>query len=207
MFFIVVHVTFFSSRCMLELKFAIYYRAASLPSQDSYAVLSEESQASFKHSPHTNSISNSAILHNNYISLVGDLWACVYMKKKGVVKEAIVLQWAVQSPRVTSNLEKSNGLVHCSVKNAAVLCEYHCERVMRIWTIACLKKEERRRKKNISPVLRVPGLVPLWCFLTPLGVLLAMKTLDNEWYVVIKAYKLEKSLCIVIYCTSALSLH
>ena len=33
----------FSSRCMLELKLAIYYRAASLPSQASYAVLTEES--------------------------------------------------------------------------------------------------------------------------------------------------------------------
>jgi len=57
MFFILVHVTFFSSRCMLELKFVIYYRAASLPSQASDAVLAEESQAFFKHSPHTNSIS------------------------------------------------------------------------------------------------------------------------------------------------------
>jgi len=46
----------FSSRCMLELKFAIYYRAASLASQASYAVLVEESQAFLKHSPHTNSI-------------------------------------------------------------------------------------------------------------------------------------------------------
>ena len=68
---------------MLELKFAIYYRAASLPSQASYAALAEESEAFFKHSPHTNS----------------------------------------KSPRVTSNLEKSDGLVHCSMKNAAVLCE------------------------------------------------------------------------------------
>jgi len=41
---------FFSSRCMLELKFAVSYRAASLPSQASYAVLAEESQAFFKHS-------------------------------------------------------------------------------------------------------------------------------------------------------------
>ena len=61
---------------MLELKFAIYCRAASLPSQASYAVLAEESQAFFKHSQHTNSISNSAILRNNYISLLGDLCAC-----------------------------------------------------------------------------------------------------------------------------------
>ena len=45
MVFILVHVTFFSSRCMLELKFAIYYRAASLPlaSQASYAVVAKES--------------------------------------------------------------------------------------------------------------------------------------------------------------------
>jgi len=41
---------------MLELKVAIYYRA-------SYAVLAEESQAFFKHSPYTNSI---ATLSNNY---------------------------------------------------------------------------------------------------------------------------------------------
>jgi len=43
MFFILVHVTFFSSRCMLELKIGIYYRATSLPSQASYVVLVEES--------------------------------------------------------------------------------------------------------------------------------------------------------------------
>ena len=42
-------------------------------------------------------ISNSAILRNNYISLLSDLCACVHAKKKnGVVKEAIVLQWAVR---------------------------------------------------------------------------------------------------------------
>jgi len=43
MIFVLVHVTSFSSRCMLELKFAIYHRAASLSSQASYAVLAEES--------------------------------------------------------------------------------------------------------------------------------------------------------------------
>jgi len=75
---------FFSSRCMLELKFVIYYRATSSPSQASYAVLAEESQAFFKHSSHTgtNSISNLAILCNNYILLLSDLCACVHVKKK-----------------------------------------------------------------------------------------------------------------------------
>jgi len=52
------------------------------------------------------------------------------------------------------------------------------------------KEEERRRKKNIWPVLRVPGLVPLRYILAPLGVFFVMKTLGDEWYVVIKAYKL-----------------
>ena len=93
--FILVHVTVFSSRCMLELQFAIYHRTATPSSRASYAVFTEESQASFKHSSHTNSISNSAILHNNYISLLSDLCTCVHVKKNGVVKEAIVLQWAV----------------------------------------------------------------------------------------------------------------
>jgi len=37
---------------MLELKFTIYYRAASLPSEACYAVLAEESLAFFKHSPY-----------------------------------------------------------------------------------------------------------------------------------------------------------
>ena len=75
---------------MLELKFVINYRAASLSSQASYAVLAEESQA-FTHRTPTLFL-NSAILHNNYISLLSDLCACVQVKENGVVKEAVVLQ-------------------------------------------------------------------------------------------------------------------
>jgi len=52
--------------------------------------------------------------------------------------------------------------------------------------LARLKKkeegeEEEERKKSIWPVLRVLGLVLLRCFLVPLGVLLVMKTLEDEW--------------------------
>ena len=83
----------------------------------------------FKHSPLTNSIPNSAILRNNYISL---LKAHAYTwRKNGVVKEAIVLQRAVRIASCDSN---SDGLVHCSVKNASVLCENHRERFTQIWT-------------------------------------------------------------------------
>jgi len=56
-------------------------------------------------------------------------------------------------------------------------------------------------------------LVPLRCFLVLLGVLLVKKTLEDEQYVFIKAYKLTvfeiliNFFCIAIYCVSALSLH
>ena len=39
-------------------------------------------QALFKHCQHTNCIPNSAILRNNYISLLSDLCACVHVKIK-----------------------------------------------------------------------------------------------------------------------------
>jgi len=68
-------------------------------------------------------------------------------------------------------------------------CCFVCVRGSCSIELAHLKKEERR-KKNIWPVLRVLGLVLLQCFLAPLGVLLVMKTLEDEWYVIIKAYKL-----------------
>ena len=69
---------FISSRCMLELKFAIYCRAASLPSQASCAEESLTRPGFLQHSPHTNC---TAILRNDYISLLSDLCACVHVKK------------------------------------------------------------------------------------------------------------------------------
>jgi len=42
---------------------------------------------------------------------------------------------------MTSNLEKSDGLVHCSVKNAAVLCENH-RKDLRKFELARLKKKK-----------------------------------------------------------------
>ena len=94
MYIILVYVPFFSSRCMLELKLAIYCRAASLPSQASYAIIEYwlknhwPDQAFFKHSLHTNCISNSAILRNNYVSLLADLCACVHVKNKWHSKQS-----------------------------------------------------------------------------------------------------------------------
>ena len=137
---------FMSLFLVLELKFAIYYRAARLPSQASYAVWAEESQAFFKLSQHTNSISNSAILRNNYISLLSDLCACVHVKKNGVVKEAIVLQWAVRIASCDFQLGKKWWTGALLSENAAVLCENHRERVPQIWTSPSEVEEEEERK-------------------------------------------------------------
>ena len=100
--FILVHVTFLAADACLSWSLpAITEKQVSphrLPMQ--YWLKNHwPDQAFFKHSPHTNSISNSAILRNNYISLLSDLCACIHVKKNGIVKEAIVLQWAV---RITS---------------------------------------------------------------------------------------------------------
>jgi len=70
---------------MLELKFDIYYRAASLPSQ------AEESQASNTPStPTVFLIQQSCIIIT--FSLLSNLCTCVHVNKNGIVKEAIVLQ-------------------------------------------------------------------------------------------------------------------
>ena len=100
-------------------------------------------RAFFKHSLHTNSICNSAILCNNYISLLSDLCACVHVKKKWRRKGSHSSSMSGSNRLVWLQTWKSDGLVHCSVKNAAVLCENHRERVTQIWTSPS-EEEERR---------------------------------------------------------------
>ena len=150
-----------------------HHRASSLPSQASYAVLALESQTFFKHSQHTISISNSAILRNNYISLLSDFCACVHVKKKwrrkgshsSLVGGSNRLVW----------LEKSDGLVLCSVNCAAVLCDNHRERVTQIWASPSEEEEEEERKTFWSSG---DFLVRYFrdAFLVPLGVLF-----EDEW--------------------------
>ena len=160
---------FFSSRCMLELKFAICYRAASLPSQDSYAVFAEESQAFFKISQHTNSICNSAILRNNYILLLSDLFACVHVKKKWRRKGSHSSSVSGSNPLVWLQTWKKAGAPPS--ENAAVLCENHRQRVTQIWTSP---------SEEVLAVWQLSGSVLSRCFLAPLGVFFVMKTLENE---------------------------
>jgi len=108
-----------------------------------YALLAEESQAFFKCSPHTNSISNSAILRNNNISLLSDLCACIHVKKK----------WRHKGSH-SSSVSGSNRLVRLQTwkkrwagallsGKAAVLCENQHERGTQIW-INPSEEEERK---------------------------------------------------------------
>ena len=75
------------------------------------------------------------------------------------------------------------------------------------------KKKKKERKKNNLPVLRVPGVVLSRRVFAMRGVLLVMKTLEDERYVVIKAYKCTVSeiwrdfFCIGMYCVYVVSLH
>ena len=163
----------FSSRCMLELKFAIYYRAASLPPQASYAVLPEESQAFFKH---YQQYSNSAILRNNYVSLLSDLCACVHVKKK----------WRRKGSHSFS-VSGSNRLVWLQTwKKAMGWCTAQWK--MLLFCVKTNAKESRKfelarlkkKKENILAIWRLSGSVLSRCFLAPLDVFFVMKTLKNE---------------------------
>ena len=77
------------------------------------------------------------------------------------------------------------------MKNAAVLCENHRERVTQIWTSPSeeekeeeeeeVEEEEEEERKTFWP--SGDFLVRYfrdWCFLAPLGVLFVMKTLEDE---------------------------
>jgi len=68
-------------------------------------------------------------------------------------------------PCVTSNLEKSDGLVHYSVKNAAVLCENHHERVTQIRTSLSEEEEgEEEEEKEERKTVWQSGDFLVRCF-------------------------------------------
>ena len=76
-------------------------------------------------------------------------------RKNGIVKEATVLQWVVRITSCAFKSGKSDGLVHCTMEKATVLCENHRERVMQIFWLSG------------NFLVRVLSR----CFLVPLGVL------------------------------------
>ena len=127
-------------------------------------------QALFKHSLHTNCISNSAILHNNYISLLSDC-ARVHVKKK----------WHHKGSH-SSKVSGSNCLVRLQTWKkwwaGALLSEKFCLFGQKpswkshanlnypVW------KRKRKRRFWLSGDF---WFDTLWCFLAPLGVLFISK--------------------------------
>ena len=85
MFFILVYVNFLATDACLSWSLPSITEQQVSPHRISmqYWLKSHwTDQAFFKYSLHTNSISNSAILRNNYVSLLSDLCACIHGKKK-----------------------------------------------------------------------------------------------------------------------------
>ena len=67
-------------------------------------------------------------------------------KKNGVIKEAIVLQWAVQTTSWDFKLERSDGLVHRSLEMllfcAKTIVKESCK-----FELARLKKKKKKKEK------------------------------------------------------------
>ena len=122
---------------------------------------------SLQHSLHTNCISKSAILRNNYVLLLSDLCACV------LAKDAIVLQWAVRTARLVRLQTWKKAMGWCTAKwKMLLLCAKTIVKESRKFELARLKK---KKKKKI-----LAGSVLSRCILASLGVLFVMKTLEDE---------------------------
>ena len=52
------------------------------------------------------------------------------------------------------------------------------------------KKKKKKKMMMILAIWRLSGLVLSRCFFMPVGMLFIMKTLEDEQYIVIKAYRL-----------------
>ena len=111
--------------------------------------------------------------------------AHAYKRENGVTKEAIVIEWAAAAAWwKLGGCEKA--MARCTTRCEMLL--FRAKTIMRDWghaELARLKKKKERRKKNNLPVLRVPGAVLSRRFFATRGVLLVMKTLEDERYVVI----------------------
>ena len=185
MLFNLVYVTFCSKKYVLELKFLTHH--GSLSSQASLVdvcriwlknhrpgfVQTPSQQWMIKTLPvfmHANHISNSAILSNNYISLLSDLCACV-----PVEKVALQIKPYSSSVMIWSTLwhfkvvKKQWAGVLLSVKYC--FCAKTTMKETQSWTNLS-GEEEERKKENILAVWQLSGSVLSWCFFVPLGMLL-----------------------------------
>jgi len=99
-------------------------------------------------------------------------------------------------------------VVHCSAKNAAVLCE-NCHE-----SHAILNKQQHQQKKEEEQQQPFGCSAAFWfdTFATIFHAsrsLVGHETLKDEWYITTKAYQftIMKDFCIILYCVPMLSLH
>ena len=79
----------------------------------------------------------------------------------------------------TSNLDKSDGLVHCSVKNAAVLCETIVKE-SRKFELAHLKKKKKKKKEKHFGCLATFWFGASAMLFSAIGCVFRHETLENE---------------------------
>jgi len=111
--------------------------------------ITEQQNHRLQHSPHTNSISNSAILRNNHISLLSDLCACVHVKKK----------WHRKGSH-SSSVGDSNGVVWLQTWKKAMGCTAQWKMLLfcvktimkesRKFELARLKKKKKKKEKHFD---------------------------------------------------------
>ena len=125
---------------------------------------------------HTNPTSKSAILSNNYASLLIDLCACVQVKKIDHKWSHILLQWLIWNTSWDFKDVKKQWAGALLRENTAVVHEKYRERVALFWT----------KKKNIVAIQDF--IFQYFCkAFSHLLVCCVVKTLKDEWYIVIKA--------------------
>ena len=122
---------FFSNRCMLELNYALFYRAASLSSQaSSVDVCSigwriiDQTRLSSNTPCTTNCFSNSEILRNNYILLLSDRYniEIAHLKKKEVKKTILAITQLAALPF----LVLLGALLLMKTLGRRILCSLRC---------------------------------------------------------------------------------
>ena len=124
---------------------------------------------------HTNRMSNSAILSNNYVSLLNKLCTCIQVKKMAPQMKPLLFSdvWSTSWDFKVVKKQWADTLLSvkccCFVRKPSR--KSHTILNQPVW---------RRRKKTFW---QLSGLVLLWYLLTPLSMLFIMKTLEDEPYI------------------------
>ena len=121
---------------------------------------------------HTNCISKSAMLHNNYILLLSDLCACVHVKKKWHHKGSHSSSVSGSNTTYVTLQACKKAMSWCTAQWKMLLfCVKTIVNKSCKFELACMKKKKNKKKT----VWGLFGSVLLRCFLVLLGVFFVMK--------------------------------